>query len=64
LLNVVSFNKALGAVTRSVKVLLTDPQIENLLCFPKEANFRIGGLEKTQGVDDSWQAGLKRIRSR
>jgi FkbM family methyltransferase len=34
----------------------------NLLCFPKEANFRVAGLEKVVGVDDNWQAALKRMR--
>ena len=36
----------------------------NLICFPKEANSRITGLEKVRGIDDNWRAALERMRSR
>ncbi len=36
----------------------------NLLCFPREASVSIDGLEKVQGVDDTWRLALERIRSR
>ncbi len=36
----------------------------NLLCFPKESAVSIDGLEKVQGMDDTWQAAMERVQAR